>query len=322
MKKKKEFINSDKKPVVKLYRYFSNIKYALQEIQSGEIYLTLSDSFNDPFDCKISNDGSVLLANQKGRVKIIVSFVNNILLKCKDFIESFFQEYDFDAMEKSFLNNLSGRLETTPFEYLHFIHTYSNRKDIFENFIEVLKESFIQNQPIVSVCKRVACFSEINNSILMWSYYANKHKGICLEYTPTELDLEDEYQRNLFNGLQKVFYSENQYNQNKYFYSIDDINDVFFNKAQCWAHEQEWRLVLSKNRKKIKFPCLTGIYLGANFRKEYATLSSDNNFIKVISCACKLNNKLTVYEAKLNNEKYQLDFEKIIIPDFLQKKQN
>jgi len=59
MKKKKEFINSDKKPVVKLYRYFSNIKYALQEIQSGEIYLTLSDSFNDPFDCKIVNDGSV-----------------------------------------------------------------------------------------------------------------------------------------------------------------------------------------------------------------------------------------------------------------------
>ena len=48
MKKKKEFINSDKKPVVKLYRYFSNIKYALQEIKSAEIYLTLSDSFNDP----------------------------------------------------------------------------------------------------------------------------------------------------------------------------------------------------------------------------------------------------------------------------------
>ena len=74
-----------------------------------------------PFDCKISNDGSVLLANQKGRVKIIVSFVNNILLKCKDFIESFFQEYDFDTMEKAFLSNLSGRLEITPFEYLYFI---------------------------------------------------------------------------------------------------------------------------------------------------------------------------------------------------------
>lgn len=314
MKKKKEFINSDKKPVVKLYRYFSNIKYALQEIQSGEIYLTLSDSFNDPFDCKIVNDGSVFLANQKGKVKLILSFTNKILLKCKDFIESFFLEYDFDVMENAFIDSLNGKMETTPFDYLNFVHNYCNRKDTFKNFIERLKESYIQNQPIVSVCKRVACFSEVNNSILMWSYYANKHKGICLEYTPTELDLEDEYQLSLFNGLQKVFYSENQYNQSKFFYSMDDINNVFFNKAQCWAHEQEWRLVLSKNRKKIKFPCLTGIYLGANFRNEYVTLSNDNYFIKVIKCACKPDNKLSVFEAKLNNKKYQIDFEEIISP--------
>lgn len=317
--RKLKFINSDKKPLVKLYRYFSNIDYALKEITSGEIYLTLSDSFNDPFDCKISNDGSSLLANQKGKVKFILHYVDKILLECHEFITSFFLEYDFDAMQKEFIDSIDNKKEITPFEYLYFIHTYSKRKDSFDEFIELLKLSYIKKQPLVSVCKRVACFSEVNDSILMWSYYADKHKGVCLEYTPTELDLEKEEEKQLFDSLQKVFYSETQYNQTKYFSSPKDINNVFFNKAQCWAHEQEWRIVLENNKRKIKFPCLTGIYLGANFRKEYATLSSDNNFTKVISCACKPNNKLTVYEAKLNNEKYQLDFKEIIPPDFLRK---
>ena len=315
-----KFINCNKKPVVKLYRYFSNVKYALKEIETGEIYLTLSDSFNDPFDCRLVNDGSLLVINQEGPIQMVMDFVDGILLKCDTFLLDFFQEYDFDKMQSDFLKSVHIKKTITPFDYLSFIHAYSNRKDKFEDFLEILKTSFIQKQPILSVARRIACFSEVNNSILMWSYYANKHKGVCLEYTPTELNLENENERRLFNGLQKVFYSENQYNQMHYFSYSGDNNDVFFNKAQCWAHEQEWRLVLADNKKKIKFPCLTGIYLGVNFRKEYSSLKTDDYFMKVINCVCKPNNKLTLYEAKLDGEKYQINFEKIVIPEFLQKR--
>ncbi len=150
-----KFINSDKKPLVKLYRYFSNIDYALKEITSGEIYLTLSDSFNDPFDCKISNDGSSLLANQKDKVNLILHYVDKILLECHDFITNFFLEYDFDAMQKEFIGSIATKKEITPFEYLYFIHAYSKRKDSFDEFIELLKLSYIKNSPLFQYVKEL-----------------------------------------------------------------------------------------------------------------------------------------------------------------------
>lgn len=308
------YIKGKKKPLVKLYRYFSNIDYALSEIESGEIFLTFSHAFNDPFDCRITNDGSVLFANQRGYIKEIRTFINKILLECPEFIESFFLHYDFEKMESDFLNSLNGKRKIYPFDYLSFIHKYSNREDSFDEFMNMLKESFIKKQPVLSISKKVACFSEVNDSILMWSYYANKHTGICLEYTPSELLLGNDNEQNIFQALQKVFYSENQYNQSRYFNSEDDIYDVFFNKAQCWAHEQEWRIVLNENVKTLAFPCLTGIYLGANFRSTYRERSpfEDCYFKKVIKSAIHHTPRIPVYEAKLNNAKYQIDFETIL----------
>lgn len=313
--KEAKFINSEKKPLIKLYRYFGNVEYALKEIESGEIFLTFSDSFNDPFDCRISNDGYSLVSNQRGFVKQVMAFGNKILLGCPEFIKSFFLEYDFDKMESEFLSSLNGKRKIKSFDYLSFVHKYSNREDSFDEFLKLLEASFIEKQPMLSLSKRVACFSEVNHSILMWSYYAQKHSGVCLEYTPTELSLENDDEKALFNGLQKVFYSENQYNKSKYFASESDVYDVFFSKAQCWAHEQEWRIVLDNNIKKIKFPCLTGIYLGANFRNTYASLSNDDYFIKTIRSAINHTPRLTVYEGKLNADKYQIDFEKILSPE-------
>jgi hypothetical protein len=33
----------------------------------------------------------------------------------------------------------------------------------------------------------ITCFSEVNYNILMWSHYANNHKGICLKFKTTQL---------------------------------------------------------------------------------------------------------------------------------------
>ena len=311
------FINSEKKPLVKLYRYFSNIEYALKEIESGEIFLTYSHTFNDPFDCRIVNDGYTFNKNFSGDKEYVMFFVNGILLHCQEFIELFFADYDFDTMESEFKESVKDVTEITVLDYVAFVYKYANIKQSFDDFWDLLKDAYIKSEPLVSIPKKIACFSEINNSILMWSYYANKHTGICLEYTPTELNLENEEEKLIFESLQKVFYSENQYNQNKYFTSGADIYDIFFNKAQCWAHEQEWRIVLENDEDTLKIPCLTGIYLGVNFRNTYASLLKDNYFVKVIKSAIKHNPRIPVYEAKLNGEKYQIDFDVLLSPEKL-----
>ncbi len=37
----------------------------------------------------------------------------------------------------------------------------------------------------------VSCFSEVNNDILMWSIYADNHKGICLGFEIDENNFKD-----------------------------------------------------------------------------------------------------------------------------------
>lgn len=258
------FIKSDRKATMKLYRYFSNIEYAIEEIENGEIYCPLSDSFNDIFDCKIVNTGSVLDSNLSGELSVVSSLINKILLECEDFFIDFFdKEKDFGSMEKEFAQKEHPNHKTTPHDYLRFVHSYSNRNDSFEKFYDVIKQSYIKKQPIISLCKRGAFFSEVNDSILMWSYYGDKHQGLCLEYDPTLLIDGSVEKQKIFDSIQKVHYSNNQYNNPNYIRSIDDLNAVFFTKALCWSHEQEWRIVLSDNIERLKFPCLTGIYLGA-----------------------------------------------------------
>lgn len=328
-KQELSFITNTRKPPMKLYRYFSNVDYALEAINSGEIYCSLSDTFNDIFDCRIINDGSVLDADVSGEPSFIISYVNGILLDCKDFFVDFFsREKSFEQMERDFKNSLSNGTSIKPSEYLHFVHRYSEREDDYSSFYAKLKAAYIEKHPLVSLCMRVACFSEVKDSILMWSYYTNNHKGVCLEYDLTLLDNEIEDNQNILNAIQKVHYSETQYNNTKCFCSPNDLNSVFFTKALCWSHEQEWRLVLTDNIERVKFPCLTGVYLGANFRqacddlkrekiREFPNqersiiLDEEDYFVKIIK-ACMKRGDIGVYEAIQDREKYKIDFIEIV----------
>ena len=307
-------ISAEKLPNMKLYRYFGNIDYAIKAIAEDALYFSMSDTFNDPFDCKIVNDGLVFEANEKGYVKSVLQFSNEILLYCTDFVVHFFKKHDFDQMQLEFQKSIGTRRKTTPFEYFSFVYRFSGWNDTYENFLKLLKDSYVKRNPVVSIGKRVACFSEVNDSILMWAYYADGHKGVCLEYTPAELDLDNPEYEAIFRGLKKVYYSETQYNKTEYIHSQNDVKSVFFNKALCWAHEQEWRLVLEKDIKKVKFPCLTGVYLGTNFRQTYADGYTSNNFVNLIRTVLKkCDRKIPVFEAKLDNDRYRLNFEKIIM---------
>ncbi len=316
------FITSSRRPTMKLYKYFRNVDHAIEAINSGEIYCALSDTFNDIFDCRIINDGSALDADVSGEPSFIISYVNSILLDCKDFfVDFFFRDKSFEQMETNFKKSLTNCARIKPSDYLQFVYHYSEREDDYSSFYAQLKAAYIEKHPLVSLCMRVACFSEVKDSILMWSYYTNDHKGVCLEYDLNLLDNDKEENQNILNAIQKVQYSETQYNNTKYFSSPNDINNVFFTKALCWAHEQEWRLVLKDNVERIKFPCLTGVYLGANFRQECVALEKQesttpkkNYFVKIIR-ACMNKENVSVYEAIQDREKYKINFTKIIPED-------
>ena len=68
-------------------------------------------------------------------------------------------------------------------------------KENFQEKIEDIKAHTLKNM-------RVTCFTERYNSILMWSHYANNHKGFCLRFDLGALgDIKD--------YLLRVSYSKN-----------------------------------------------------------------------------------------------------------------
>lgn len=107
----------------------------------------------------------------------------------------------------------------------------------------------------------VACFSERNNSMLMWSHYAEQHTGLCVGYRL--YDLIEKY--NIF----PVIYS-NQMPQ------ISDIRNAeegtlyqsILTKCEDWSYEQEWRIIdIDKSKegcsgKLISFEKPLSIYMG------------------------------------------------------------
>src|SRR5580704_16264537 len=102
---------------------------------------------------------------------------------------------------------------------------------------------------------RVGCFSERNDSILMWSHYADHHRGICIEYETRWLSIPGG-----LGFLHPVNYYPELFNPTEYFrYIPDDYNNFMLMIAAChkapeWAYEQEWRYVdiAFRNQHSIK----------------------------------------------------------------------
>src|SRR5208282_855772 len=59
---------------------------------------------------------------------------------------------------------------------------------------------------------KLCSFSAVNNSLLMWSHYADHHKGFCLEYDLEALKPDHPFRHNLY----PVVYSEQLYDLRRF----------------------------------------------------------------------------------------------------------
>lgn len=82
----------------------------------------------------------------------------------------------------------------------------------------------------------VCCFSARSDGLLLWSYYADGHRGLCLEFGNTGPDA-------ICARVHPVMYQDAY---PSFTYPRDRweqiTTQVFLTKAKAWAHESEWRL--------------------------------------------------------------------------------
>ena len=113
--------------------------------------------------------------------------------------------------------------------------TAGNVHDEREKMIEVLSKM----EEAIRTCG-VASLSATPFEVLMWSHYADNHRGICIEYERTaNNDLGG-------SACRRVEYSNRRpITKDLSFFQDPEgfTNRILYTKAPCWKYELEWRLV-------------------------------------------------------------------------------
>ena len=119
----------------------------------------------------------------------------------------------------------------------------TNRKVLRESVKESVTSKLAEYMYYMKSQFRVACFTENNDSPLMWAHYADNHKGFCVEYDLTKLPEGYRY------GILPVVYSDKRYDATEIAIAPNKnlmANPLYF-KSSHWEYEKEWRMVITED---------------------------------------------------------------------------
>lgn len=128
----------------------------------------------------------------------------------------------------------------------------------FENFRASLFE-LLQNMGICS-------FSATPNHLLMWSHYANHHRGFCVQYDCRDgtqlrqLAYEVKYEDSLPSLTAADFAPPN---------NASATDALWLTKAKCWSYEEEWRVMTNEGNKSHQAPSkIVSVIFGARMPEQ------------------------------------------------------
>lgn len=143
-----------------------------------------------------------------------------------------------------------------------------------------------------------SCFSEFENSIIMWSYYGNNGKGICLEYDFSKLDYNEET-KEIKKHIVPIHYSNirviGNYDERNL---LSNINFAI-SKSEEWKHEREWRFICKTEKEFLNVDCITKVYLGYNYEK------NSRSYIELLK-AIKKYDDLLLCESILDKKEFKI----------------
>ena len=241
---------------IKLYSFFSldKIDWAKEAVSKKSVFCNRMDKYNDIFDGKFypNKDNLQNCSNQDNLVlkNIVEGIYDNNIPKYISIVK------EIQSNQEQYVNCSNAQQVITALS-----NEYGEQYNFAQIYLDVCKKR--NNDGANVLCH---CFSEVATSLLMWSYYASSHAGLCLEYN---LTTQEAIGNKAVDNLTKVNYCDN--------FPHSFLNgDFFFYKSREWAHEQEWRLVIDNKEpltkkpfgKYIDFPFASAIYLGVNFPKE------------------------------------------------------
>jgi hypothetical protein len=301
------FLTAKHKIDRKLYKYFSDINKAIDCIQKRAIHLDDPQKFNDPFEAYYCCYFYTIHSTTDKKSNIIAK-IHSYIAKAAILNQQLYKDMMnamMAYMVKSFVSDERICESTSVIR-----EVYAALGDVnftFDSFCEAIDLGFRETNPFIPIDCKMSCFSEIHDSILMWSYYANSHKGICIEYDLSKLPQNPTNQL-IVNALTKVQYSPNRIDC-LHGDAEDNVVNILTSKSDVWSHEQEWRIVCETNNEWLPFDCISGVYLGKKFNLK-------SPLYKKLVDSLEEKQGLKIYKAKLHTTKYQLEFSEEVDIDF------
>lgn len=260
-------MNNQKPEIV--YKYCS-LESAERIIKDKRLKLTALSDVNDPFEALPQK--SQYFKNRKSADELL----NRRLVQRQAF-NLIYEGKTMEAAQLSYcINNTPWVCETIEGTVKNF-NSMAIAQDVRKNVF-------------------CTCFSEICDNILMWSHYADQHRGCCIAFKTNAL---------------KIFPVE--YVDKRPLLCSEDIEiqmTSVLKKHTSWSYEQEWRYLkvapeISKNNLPIFLPIgdsIVAVYFGAR-SKDFNKLGQ---FDKVLSAITK---PIKKFIARADDVEYKLVFD-------------
>jgi hypothetical protein len=133
------------------------------------------------------------------------------------------------------------------------ISEYSDMNDPFELFGVNLPNKEIEDILIPHLTNNVGvlCFSKSFSNPLLWSHYADKHKGICLGFEIDTSKVEIKYPSYVtgiqyINNFQAALLKHSEGNPKE---AEENMEKILLTKFIDWKYEDEVRVLLKKDNK-------------------------------------------------------------------------
>jgi hypothetical protein len=230
------------------FRYRKLCQKTIDSISENYIWLAEIASLNDPFECSLQFDSDkstrLFFASKEFHLSFKKKFGKELT---KSEIENIVTNKEPFRKYAEICKGKNIVMEITPEEQLEKIQ---------RRWLEIIEET---NASI-----RICSFSELNDSLLLWSHYADAHRGICIEYDLVEEGPE------IRAFLQPIVYSDTVH-KIELFEELTTLRKIGSTliKSKEWEYEREWRVTIFKqndtipNKMTISKP--KAVYLGTRF---------------------------------------------------------
>lgn len=240
----------------KLYKYRTFNAYSMDALKKCALFMSKAAELNDPFECAVSivSDEYFFESLRRGI--------------CKAYQE----KQIFNETEIKFL------LSATRHDFFDFIESRSDLLKVKKGLLEEFTNSIIEdsqssiNQKVSQANLNnilICALSESNDNPIMWSHYANEHKGFCIEYNFANFTPAPHQSWYMLNP---VIYKNLIPDFSQYYFNHKNFNNLIATyaamiKAEGWEYEEEWRLILpwgeiNEKGMLIDAPKPTAIYVG------------------------------------------------------------